>query len=421
MSYLLSYQNWAKLNEQKDISQLSNHEQRLVNRFIRKIENDDSISDLIDRKDELPTVDPAELEKLAQNLSIDTNTLNDWIAGRRDDSEFIRSIAQNLLQHGSSRQGLKQALKSADPVTQLADIAAGHKMLKLGSTGEDVRTIQQKLYDLGFMDSEPTGSFDNETDAAVREFQKSKDIGVDGIVGPITYSQLYGIKLKPIVDLSGSDYESIVKSVIDNLEGGYYHPNMRQKDPDKFSVYGRSGETMFGLDRFAGHGLFYSTPRIGKDPVSDLENIESDKYQYKSNDAKEFWETIDSANAKDSWPWNYRGGQYENKLEELAGKIMRPEFESLFGQYLSRPAQEIVKRDPRLMYHFVYAAWNGSGWFKKFARDVSTAVSNGTTDPAILAKIAIDSRTKEGLSDGSAPNQLIAQGGKKIEKMFGMA
>jgi hypothetical protein len=73
------------------------------------------------------------------------------------------------------------------------------------------------------------------------------------------------------------------------------------------------------------------------------------------------------------------------------------------------------------MYHFVYAAWNGSGWFKKFARDVSTAVSNGTTDPAILAKIAIDSRTKEGLSDGSAPNQLIAQGGKKIEKMFGMA
>jgi hypothetical protein len=421
MSYLLSYQNWAKLNEQKDISQLSNHEQRLVNRFIRKIENDDSISDLIDRKDELPTVDPAELEKLAQNLSIDTNTLNDWIAGRRDDSEFIRSIAQNLLQQGSSRQGLKQALKSADPVTQLADIAAGQKMLKLGSTGEDVRTIQQKLYDLGFMDSEPTGSFDTETDAAVREFQKSKDIGVDGIVGPITYSQLYGIKLKPIVDLSGSDYESIVKSVIDNLEGGYYHPNMRQKNPAKFPGYEHSGETMFGLDRFAGHDMYYSTPRIGKSPMADLENIESGKYEYKNEDARQFWNIIDSADAKNKWSWNYRGGQYENQLEELAGKIMRPVFERWFGKYLSASAQEIVKNDPALMYHFVYATWNGEGWFRKFATDLNQAVLSGTTDPAVLRQAAIDSRTKEGKKAGLPPNRMIAQGGKKIEKMFGMA
>lgn len=420
MSYLLSYTNWAKLNEQAT-AQLTHHEERLINRFIRKIHNDDSISDLIDRKSELPSVDPEELNKLAGNLGLDSQTLNDWISGRKGDDDFVHDIAQNLVLHGTSRRDRKAALKTAEPIAKLADVASGQKMLKLGSTGEEVSIIQKKLYDLGFMEAEPTGTFDEATDAAVREFQKSKEIGTDGIVGPITYAQMYGIKLTPNVDLSHSDYDSIVKSVIDNLEGGYYHPNMMQKDPGKFSVYKRSGETMFGLDRFAGHDLFYSTPRISNDPVSDLENIESNKYQYKSNDAKEFWETIDSADAKDKWPWNYRGGQYENRLEELAGKIMRPEFESLFGQYLSHPAQEIVKNDPRLMYHFVYATWNGAGWFKKFARDISQAVLGGTTDPAVLAKIAMDSRTKEGLTDNSSPNSIIAQGGKKIEKMFGLA
>lgn len=420
MSYLLSYSNWIKLNEQAS-TDLTPHEQRLVNRFVRKIQKDDSISDLIDNKQGLVNVDPSELEKLSQNLSVDQPTLSDWIAGRMEDDQFIETIAHNLVKQGSSRRERKQALQKAEPVAQLADVASGQKMLKTGSTGEDVKIIQQKLFDLGFTDVEPSGTFDQATDSAVREFQKSKEIGVDGIVGPITYAQLYGIKLNPKVDLTNSNYESIVKSVIDNLEGGYYHPTMRAKNPAKFSDYGRSGETMFGLDRFAGHDLFYSTPRMSNNPMDDLENIESGKYEYKSEDAKQFWTIIDSADAKDKWAWNYRGGQYENQLETLAGKVMKPEFESLFGQYLSHAAQEIVKNDPMLMYHFVYAAWNGAGWFKKFARDISQAVLKGTTDPAVLRQIAMDSRTKEGLTDGSAPNHLIAQGGTKIEKMFGLA
>jgi hypothetical protein len=35
-----------------------------------------------------------------------------------------------------------------------------------------------------------------------------------------------------------------------------------------------------------------------------------------------------------------------------------------------------------------------------------------------LARVALDSRLKEGLKSGSAPNSLIAQGGRKIETLF---
>lgn len=421
MGYLLSYSKWTKINEFLDFPNLPHHEERLVNRFIRKIKNDDAMSDLIDRRTELTNVDSSELDKLSQNLNINRSDLDDWIAGRKDTDSFIERIAQNLVKQGTSRAERKQVTQSTEPVSQLADVASGKNFLKLGSSGEDVKIIQQKLFDLGFTDAEPTGNFDESTENAVKEFQKSKQIGTDGIVGPITYAQLYGIKLAPKVDLSSSNYENIVKSVIDTLEGGYYHPTMRQKDPSKFPGYERSGETMFGLDRFAGHNIYYSTPRIGKNPMDDLQYIESGKYEYKTDAAKQFWGIIDSANAKENWSWNYMGGQYKDQLEQLAGEIMKPEFESLFGQYLSTQAQEIVKNDPMLMFHMVYAAWNGAGWFKKFATDLSQAVANGTTDPAVLRQIAIDSRTKEGLQKGTSPVKLIAQSGNKIEKMFGIA
>ena len=84
------------------------------------------------------------------------------------------------------------------------------------------------------------------------------------------------------------------------------------------------------------------------------------------------------------------------------------------NNYLDTKTRQIVDSDPRLMFHFIYATWNGPGWFKKFAADMNKAVNSGITDSDKLVQIAIDSRTKEGLKPGSSPNSLIAQGGKKI-------
>tara|TARA_R110000868_G_scaffold95081_1_gene261788 strand:- start:547 stop:1227 length:681 start_codon:yes stop_codon:yes gene_type:complete len=213
-------------------------------------------------------------------------------------------------------------------------------------------------------------------------------------------------------------FRNVTKLVIDKLEGGYFHPNMRTANPKKFGAYHRSGETMFGLDRHAGHGLYYSTSRKSDDVLSNLKHIESGVYTYKSLEAKEFWTTIDTANAKNNWQWLYRGGGLENKLKDLTAEIMLPSYESNAKNYLDVTAREIVEKDNRLLFHFIYASWNGSGWFKKFATDMNKAVSSGITDVDKLSQVALDSRLKEGLKKGSLPNSLIAQGGNKIAKIF---
>ena len=213
-------------------------------------------------------------------------------------------------------------------------------------------------------------------------------------------------------------FKSVTKLVIDKLEGGYFHPNMRTANPKKFGPYHRSGETMFGLDRHAGHGLYYSTSRKSDDVLRNLKNIESGVYTYKTPEAKEFWTTLDKVDAKNKWQWLYRGGNLEDKLKDLTAEIMLPSYERNAKNYLDAKTREIVEKDNRLLFHFIYASWNGSGWFQKFATDMNKAVSSGITEADKLSQVALDSRLKEGLRKGSSPNSLIAQGGNKIAKIF---
>ena len=65
----------------------------------------------------------------------------------------------------------------------------------IGAKGEEVKKIQQKLIDLGFLKiSVPTGNYQEQTKKAVEAFQKSKGFtgkDIDGIVGPITWKVLF--------------------------------------------------------------------------------------------------------------------------------------------------------------------------------------------------------------------------------------
>ena len=183
--------------------------------------------------------------------------------------------------------------------------------------------------------------------------------------------------------LSSTDFEKEVNKVIDNLEGGYYHPNMNKSD------MGKSGETMMGMDRKYGAGFAQTSA------------------------GKEFWKLIDDANAKNNWKWNYMGGPLESRLRKLVVKMIQPEYERLSNSYLSEEAREIVNKSPNLMFHFIYATWNGSGWFQKFAKKINEAVDKGVTKISDLESIAMKSRKESG-------NSIIASGGQKISKLLGI-
>jgi putative chitinase len=63
-------------------------------------------------------------------------------------------------------------------------------VLKLRSSGPDVKALQQKLKDLGFDPNGVDGNFGPRTDKAVRAFQQANGLGVDGKVGPRTQAAL---------------------------------------------------------------------------------------------------------------------------------------------------------------------------------------------------------------------------------------
>lgn len=59
-------------------------------------------------------------------------------------------------------------------------------------SGEDVLLLQQRLRDLGLsIVGPPDGIFGPQTDAAVRAFQNARQLKVDGIAGPVTWTALF--------------------------------------------------------------------------------------------------------------------------------------------------------------------------------------------------------------------------------------
>ena len=62
--------------------------------------------------------------------------------------------------------------------------------LKEGSTGAEVRSLQSRLIELGYLTGKADGVFGRKTTAAVKAFQKANKLTADGVAGAKTLSQL---------------------------------------------------------------------------------------------------------------------------------------------------------------------------------------------------------------------------------------
>jgi hypothetical protein len=226
-------------------------------------------------------------------------------------------------------------------------------------------------------------------DEAIAFFKKDKKRAVAIVVIALLILALiiYGIyRLFKLIHVKQATDEqmfaAVTNTIIDNLEGGYANPQTMNLGPQ----YSTSGETMFGIDRLNGGSINTSDAGV------------------------QFWNLID--NTRDtSWVWNYKGGAIAGQLKDLTLQMMEPEYQSLAARYLDTAAIDLVHSDNGLLLHFIYATWNGPGWFKKFADAINDAVSNGTTDIGQLRQIALDSRTQSG-------NILISQEGPKITPLI---
>ena len=127
-----------------------------------------------------PTVDETELppvSPLGTAIPLPTPNVNTWT---------ISSIAPVT---SAGPGGIVVTTVTPLPYTPVPT-ATPQGSLKLGSSGQDVRNVQQKLKSLGFLKGNVDGDFGAATEAAVKAFQQQYGLTVDGKVGAATLKKL---------------------------------------------------------------------------------------------------------------------------------------------------------------------------------------------------------------------------------------
>ena len=118
---------------------------------------------------------------LPGTTTVEANTTYKWLFTPAD-ANYTTLTGSIELYHKSTSSG---------GGSYYAPEAPDMPMVYWGCTGDAVKTLQEKLNAKGFDSSNVDGIFGAKTYAAVTAFQKANSLGVDGIVGKLTWAKLY--------------------------------------------------------------------------------------------------------------------------------------------------------------------------------------------------------------------------------------
>lgn len=88
--------------------------------------------------------------------------------------------------------------------------------LRVGSSGSDVRKMQSRLIELGYLEGKATGYFNQATEAAVTAFQKRNVSYSDGVAGPMTLQALYSSNARRTSSFAGVVGMSLKRGMMDS-------------------------------------------------------------------------------------------------------------------------------------------------------------------------------------------------------------
>ena len=312
-------------------------------------------------------------KELGKGLDVSGNTdkmieLFNWVATTIVGTSEVTTVLTTVGAAAAGRMGTSSSGGSTD-----------------GTTDEPNQSTDTGVSNSKFTDSSNVGGKETITP----ELAKSLHNDVKSKVTPEVLSQY--IDQMQVVVTSPQEIKEMVKVIVSYIEGGYYHPNMKEKNPEKFKLFGNSTETLFGIDRYNGGWE-------------------------KTSAGKEFFSLLDAENASEKWEYMYDlddNQALKNKLIDLSADMISQKNESNKSRFFTPKARKIVNGDAGLTFNFIYATYNGEGWFQKFANEINEAVDQGTTDPKELLKIAIDTR-KQWTSNKPHVTTLIRRTGDKV-------
>jgi hypothetical protein len=199
---------------------------------------------------------------------------------------------------------------------------------------------------------------------------------------------------KGLIKASTTKDSIIVQAIVDYLEGGYYHPTHAYDSKTglikpTFSIYKNSGETLYGIDRFAGN-----TEGIKQGPknqtgidfwaaVDAISGFGSYKDTVRTTKTGK-WDITKNPRKKLGWNWNYmpkKSDKGYDTLQKNLQKYITNQYTRFSKSYFgNHPLGKLVESDGRLKFLFYRATWNGVGFFQKYANNLKAVYDKGEKD-----------------------------------------
>ena len=207
------------------------------------------------------------VETLQKRL-IELGWLSGSVTGTYDETtaaavSAFQKKTKDLWEDGIAGPDTLKALYSSNAKRGSNPVSTSVETLELGSEGSDVKKLQQKLKDLGYLSGSADGKFGVATEAAVIAFQKNNNLTADGKAGTATQNKLYSgtakkstgtqAKLDSGNNASGRDTSDISSTGYITLEKGSKGDQVKtlQKRLKELGYYSGSADGSYGESTMA--------------------------------------------------------------------------------------------------------------------------------------------------------------------------
>lgn len=190
---------------------------------------------------------------------------------------------------------------------------------------------------------------------------------------PIKVAGKHHGKKRGIIKASGRTLEELTSMMFEFVEGGYYHPVHAYT---KFSAgdratYGSSGETMWGLDRYAGQTEKSDAGKAIWTELDKLTGYGSYAATSRSTPTKK-WDMKKYPLKAGGWTHCYvPPGKSAKKIYAAAVDYAIGNYRTSLKANFKGKSEiiDLINSDNRMTFAWLRATWNGPGHFQKYANN----------------------------------------------------
>ncbi len=135
-------------------------------------------------------------------------------------SQPVATATVDISAIGNPQQAITNVTPQIIVTNATATPSSTSGTLKIGSTGSEVRKMQQRLKELGYLKGSADGDFGEATETAVKNFQANNGLTVDGKAGTATLNKLYSDSARKAPTTTATNTPKATNTPFTSLKNG---------------------------------------------------------------------------------------------------------------------------------------------------------------------------------------------------------